>query len=82
MAEVEKDLNGNILTRKEEINIIYDGESFKNQMEISSLTSQLKATESIIKDLVSEMYKQKKTTESNKNKVIILLLYEHQKSRK
>ena len=59
MVEVETDLHGNHLVRKEELNIIYDGPSFKGKMEISDLASQLKSTELVIREIVSELYKQK-----------------------
>jgi hypothetical protein len=73
MVEIEKDLQGNSLTREEEINFIYEGSSFENRMEISSLTSQLKATETIIRDLVSEMYKQKGLKKPEETKIYIKL---------
>lgn len=58
------DLNDNILSDKDELKIIYDGPSFDGQMEISNLTSQLKSTEFLIKDIVSEYYKQRGYKES------------------
>ena len=73
MAEVETNLKGDYLTREEEINLIYEGTSFEGKMEISALTSQLKATEILIRDLVSEMYKQKGFKKPEETKIYIKL---------
>src|SRR3989338_8891829 len=59
MAEHETDLKGNHLIRKEELKIIYEGPSFDGKMEISHLSNQLKSTELVIREIVSELYKQK-----------------------
>ena len=60
MVNNDIDLHGNIMAHEEEINLIYDGPSFDGRMEISHLTSQLKSTEFVIKEIVSELYKQNK----------------------
>ncbi|MEK6888810.1 MAG: hypothetical protein AABW80_01750 [Nanoarchaeota archaeon] len=59
MSERKIDLDKNFLSNKDELEIIYDGPSFDGQMEISRLTSQLKSTEHLIKELVSEYYNQR-----------------------
>ncbi len=54
------------MVREEEINLIYDGPSFEGKMEISHLASQLKSTEFVIKEIISELYKQKKFKKKSK----------------
>jgi len=59
MNELYTDLQGRVLSKKEELNIIYEGSSFDGKMEISNLTSQLKSIEFLIREIVRELYKQK-----------------------
>src|SRR3989344_5207213 len=73
MVEHETDLSGNPLTREEEIQIIYNGPSFDGRMEISDLTSQLKSTEVLIKEIVSELYKQKGLKNPSEIKIFLKL---------
>ena len=60
MSEKETDLKGNILVREEELEIIYEGPSFDGKMEVPYLISQLKSTETIINEIITELYKSKK----------------------
>jgi hypothetical protein len=73
MKEYETDLKGNKLVREEEINLIYEGPSFEGKMEISNLVSQLRSTEFVIKDLVSEAYKQKGIKKPEETKIYLRL---------
>ncbi|VUT27924.1 MAG: hypothetical protein SYNGOMJ08_00481 [Candidatus Syntrophoarchaeum sp. GoM_oil] len=73
MVKFETDLNGHFLVREEEINFIYEGPSFEEKMEISHLTSQLKSTEFVIKEIVSELYKQKKNKNQKYVKIYLKL---------
>lgn len=73
MKEQEIDLKGNKLTREEEINIIYEGPSFDGRMEISDLTLQLKSTEVVIRELVSELYKQRGLKNPEETKIYLRL---------
>ena len=71
--EYETDLKGNVLVREEEINIIYEGPSFRDKMEISNLASQLKSTEIVLREIVSEMYKQKGLKKPEGTKIYLKL---------
>ena len=73
MKESNTDLDKNFLSNKDELEIIYDGPSFDGQMEISRLTSQLKSTEFLIKELVSEYYNQKGYKENPDVKIYLKL---------
>lgn len=73
MSNNDVDLHGNIMVREEEINLIYDGPSFKGKMEISHLASQLKSTEFVIKEIISELYKQKKFKKKADVKIFLTL---------
>ena len=73
MIEKSKDLNDNFLSNTDELEIIYDGPSFDGQMEISRLTSQLKSTEILIKELVSEYYNQRGFKENPEVKIYLKL---------
>ena len=73
MKEYETNLKGEFLTRQEEINIIYEGPSFEKRMEISNLTSQLKSTELVIREVISELYKQKKFKKPEEVKIYLQL---------
>lgn len=73
MIEKTTDLDKNFLTNQDELEIIYEGPSFEGQMEISHLTSQLKSTEILIKELVSEYYVQKRFTEKPDVKIYLKL---------
>ena len=73
MGELIKDLSGRTIAEEQELKIIYDGPSFNGQMEISDLTNQLKSTESIIKEIIGEIYKQKKFKEKVDVKIYLKL---------
>lgn len=68
-----KDLKGNFLSNKDEIKIIYEGPSFDGQMEISNLTTQLKSTEFLIKEIISEYYQQRGYKEKADVKIYLKL---------
>jgi hypothetical protein len=57
---MQADLNNNILVKGEELEIIYEGPSFDGRMEVPHLISQLKSTENIIREVILELYKEKK----------------------
>lgn len=67
------DLDKNYLSNKDELEIIYDGPSFDGQMEMSRLTSQLKSTELLIKELVMEYYSQRGYKENPDIKIYLKL---------
>jgi len=71
--EYETDIKGNHLVREEELNIIYDGPSFDGRMEISHLSNQLKSTELVIREIVSELYKQKRLKNPKDVKIYLQL---------
>lgn len=73
MKEKNTDLDKNVLSNQDELEIIYDGPSFRGQMEISHLTSQLKSTEALIKELVSEYYSQRGFKENPEVKIYLKL---------
>ena len=73
MKDKPKDLDDNFLSNKDELEIIYDGPSFDGQMEISRLTSQLKSTELLIKELVAEYYNQRGFKETPEVKIFLKL---------
>ena len=60
MNEFDTNLDGELLVKKEELKIIYEGPSFDGQMEINNLTSQLSSTEKIIKEILAQLKKDKK----------------------
>lgn len=69
----QNDVYGNKLYTKEEITFTYDGPSFDGRMELPKLTVQLQSTEILIKELINELYKQKKLTNSERTKVYLEL---------
>ena len=71
--EIQKDIEGNYLFKKEEINLIYEGPSFEGKMELSCLTSQLKSIEIVLKEMISELYKQRKLKNPEKTKLYLKL---------
>lgn len=71
--EKETDLHKNILVRGEELEIIYDGPSFDGKMEVPHLISQLKATENLINQIISELYKEKRLDNPNEIKLFLKL---------
>lgn len=71
--EIQKDIAGKDMYEKEEITLTYSGPSFDGKMELSKLTEQLKATDVIIKELISELYKQRKLANIEKTKVYLEL---------
>lgn len=71
--EKTTDLDENVLSNKDELKIIYDGPSFDGQMEISRLTSQLKSTECLIKELVAEYYQQRGYKDTGDVKIYLRL---------
>lgn len=73
MKEKTTDLNENFLSNKDELEIVYDGPSFGGQMEISHLTSQLRSTECLIKEIVAEYYKQRGYKENPDVKIYLKL---------
>lgn len=74
MVEHPTDLYKNKLQDREEINIVYEGPSFQEQMEITPLVSQLKSTENLIRDLIDELYTNKKIPiNSEKTKIFLKL---------
>lgn len=74
MGDYPTDLSKNKLEDTEEITVIYEGPSFENKMEIGDLRVQLKSTESLIKDLVDELYKNKEISiNSNNIKIYVKL---------
>jgi len=72
-VEKETDLHKNILVRGEELEIIYDGPSFDGKMEVPHLISQLKATENLINQIISELYKEKRLDNPNEIKLFLKL---------
>jgi hypothetical protein len=58
----QTDINGNKLYKEDKITFTYEGSSFDGRMELPKLTSQLRSTEILIKELINELYKQKKLT--------------------
>ena len=74
MGDYPTNLLKNKLEDAEEITIIYEGPSFKNKIEIGDLRVQLKSTESLIKDLIDELYKNKQISiNSNNIKIYVKL---------
>jgi len=71
--EIQKDMKGNYLFKKEEINLIYEGPSFEGKMELSCLTSQLKSIEIVLKEMIIELYKQRKLRNPEKTKLYLKL---------
>jgi hypothetical protein len=71
--ENQKDIKGNLLYEREEITLVYEGPSFDGKMELPKLTSQLQATENVMKELINELYKQKKLSHVEKTKVYLEL---------
>ncbi|GEM_PF-3041719 len=72
MVENPTDLFNNKLNTTEEFNIIYQGPSFENRIEINDLRKQLKSTEFLIRDLFDELYKEKQTPSDSKSLKIYL----------
>ncbi|MFW6026382.1 MAG: hypothetical protein ACOCRX_08565, partial [Candidatus Woesearchaeota archaeon] len=69
----QTDVYGNKLYNKDEITFTYDGSSFEGKMELPKLTAQLQSTEILIKELVNELYRQKKLNNSQSTKVYLEL---------
>ncbi len=61
MKHVQKDLFGTDLTYEDTIELIYDGPSFDGRMELNKLSSQLKSTEQLIRELLNQLYLQRFT---------------------
>ena len=69
----QTDVYGNKLYKRDEITFTYEGPSFDGKMELPKLTAQLQSTELLIKELVNELYKQKKLTDAQSTKVYLEL---------
>src|SRR3989338_6580484 len=69
----QTDVYGNKLYKKEEITFTYEGPSFDGRMELPKLTAQLQSTEVLINELINELYKQKKLTNSQSTRVYLEL---------
>jgi len=74
MVDQPTDLFENRLDNVEEFNIVYEGPSFQNKIELSDLRKQLKSTEYLIKDLVDELHKDRKVPVDSKGVKIFLKL--------
>jgi hypothetical protein len=71
--EIQTSVNGEMLDKEEEINLIYRGPSFEGKMELPQLTAQLRSTEVIIKELVSDLYRRRKLNNPEKTKIYLEL---------
>jgi len=71
--EKETDLDRNVLVRAEELEIIYEGPSFEGRMEVPHLISQLKSTEFLINQIITELYKEKKLSNPQEIKLYLKL---------
>lgn len=69
----QTDIYGNKLSREDEITFTYEGPSFDGRMELPKLTAQLQSTEELIKELIYELYKQKKIDNHQSTKVYLEL---------
>src|SRR3989344_917005 len=73
MTEYESDLKGNLLVKKEELYFVYEGPSFNGKMEMPSLINQLKSTEFLIKEVIKNIYAEKKLSEPENIKIYLKL---------
>lgn len=73
MPESQIDLQDRLLSNEEELKIIYEGVSFDGKMEISDLTTQLKSTEFLIREIISEVHKQKGFKEKAEAQIFLKL---------
>ncbi len=71
---MEKNLFGEKIIKKDSIEIIYKGPSFKNKMEIKHLHTQLEAIENIVKDTVDVLKNNRKTDFGSRDIKIFLKL--------
>ena len=71
--EFQKSFSGEDLSNEEEINLIYFGPSFNGKMELSKLTLQLKSTELILQETITNLYKERKLTNPENTKVYLEL---------
>ena len=71
MVEQSLDLNGNKIVNEEELEIIYEGSSFNDRMEIPYLVNQLKSSELVIRQLIYEYYKSKKISSPGEIKIFL-----------
>jgi hypothetical protein len=69
----QTDVYGNKLYNRDEITFTYEGSSFDGKMELPKLTAQLQSTEILIKELVNELYRQKKLNNTQSTKVYLEL---------
>ncbi|VVB79050.1 Uncharacterised protein [uncultured archaeon] len=71
--ENQKDIEGNSLFKEEQINLIYQGPSFDGKMELPQLTAQLRSTDIMIRELISDLYRRKKLANPEKTKIYLEL---------
>ena len=73
MTEYESDLKGNLLVKEEELYFVYEGPSFNGKMERPSLINKLKSTEFLIKEIIKNIYAEKKLSEPENIKIYLKL---------
>ncbi len=73
MTTYDSDLNGNLLIKEEELYFVYEGPSFNGKMEIPSLIYQLKSTEFLIREVIKNLYTEKKLSQPEKIKIFLKL---------
>jgi hypothetical protein len=73
LTNYDLNLNGNLLSRREELYFVYDGPTFRDKMEMTSLISQLKSTEIVIKEIINNLYKEKNFSEPENVKIFLKL---------
>lgn len=70
---IQKDMEGNPLSKEEQITLRYTGPSFEGKMELPQLTSQLRSTEIVIREMISDLYRRKKLPNPEKTKIYLEL---------
>ncbi len=73
MSRYESNFTGDLLVREEELYFIYEGPSFNGKMEIPFLINQLKSTEVLLKEIIKNLYKEKKFNEYENIKLYLKL---------
>lgn len=73
MPEYESNFEGDLLVRDEELYFIYEGPSFNGKMEMPSLIKQLKSTEFLLKEIIKNLYMEKKLGEHENIKLYLKL---------
>jgi hypothetical protein len=73
MTGNEFNLNGEVVSRKEELFFVYDGPSFNGKMEMPSLINQLESTEFLIREVIDNLYSEKKVADPKNIKLYLKL---------